>query len=208
MRNPLASINLAAFNISRKTKEVVFRTHLDTITKKVMESNQIINNLLFYSRLRMPEYEPVNFFDLLNECIDHVQSQFKSKKPDVRRLYGSLENIQLDADPTQMKEVFNNILNNAFDAVIDPEGVITVSADLGTDNVVIRVDDNGSGIAQEDIKQVFDPFFTTKTKGTGLGLSVSRHIVNSHNGTIGLVSAAGKGTTVTVTLPRTHRKSS
>ena len=65
----------------------------------------------------------------------------------------------------------------------------------------VAVSDTGVGIDDENMKKIFEPLFTTKTKGTGLGLSVCQQIVSRHNGTVGVVSVQGEGTTFTVRLP-------
>jgi polar amino acid transport system substrate-binding protein len=86
---------------------------------------------------------------------------------------------------------------------------LTTSLDSESDSVLIEVRDEGVGIAQEHLPQLVDPFFTTKreTGGTGLGLSVSAGIVKKHGGTLCFASAPGEGTTVTLSLPVTSRRS-
>jgi len=105
-----------------------------------------------------------------------------------------------------MRELFQNILNNAYDAVQDGKGKVKISAEESGGSVSICIEDNGSGIEKADLEKVFDPFFTTKAKGTGLGLPVCKQIVSLHGGTIKIESAPGKGTAVTVTLPLKYRR--
>jgi signal transduction histidine kinase len=72
------------------------------------------------------------------------------------------------------------------------------------DRIFVEIRDTGTGIAPEDINRIFDPFYTTKDegKGTGLGLAVSRNIIESHGGDIGVRSAVGLGTTFRIILPK------
>jgi len=109
--------------------------------------------------------------------------------------------LVIDADILQLKELFNNILNNACDAVIDNKGGVIINCELLENNIKLCFEDNGIGINQSDIEKIFEPFFTTKSKGTGLGLFVCYQIIQNHAGTINIKSNPGKGTTVSVTLP-------
>jgi two-component system NtrC family sensor kinase len=113
------------------------------------------------------------------------------------------------ADPTQLTQVFVNLLLNAAQAIPDEQSgtansVITVRSRLQTDGrVAIEVRDTGRGISETDQKRLFEPFFTTKPldQGTGLGLFVSLGIISSFQGEIEVESQLGAGTTVRVLLP-------
>jgi len=112
------------------------------------------------------------------------------------------------ADPSQLQQVFVNLLNNAIDAIVDRHGSeggeLTVQARPAVNGrVMITVGDNGIGISPENIKRVFAPFFTTKPvgKGTGLGLSVCYGIIDGMGGTMEVSSQKGVGTTFTINLP-------
>jgi signal transduction histidine kinase len=95
-----------------------------------------------------------------------------------------------------------NLMLNARDAVADG-GTIRVATLARADQVLLRIEDDGHGIAAEHLDQIFDPFFTTKKtgEGTGLGLSICLGIVQSHDGKIEVTSAPGDGTTFTIVLP-------
>ncbi|GEM_PF-5528901 len=201
LRNPLASIALAASNIQRKANNPLLEKHLVTIGKKVFESDQIINNLLYYSRIKSPHYEMVNIYGIVKECVDAKRKQLRKKiyfKPRMK----AAASVLIEADPVQMKEVFSNIIHNACDAVPDQNGKIEIAIIEEADRVKICISDNGCGIEKEYLNKVFDPFFTTKARGTGLGLSVCRQIVNLHGGSIYLESQLKKGTVVILDLPK------
>ncbi|MCX6353426.1 MAG: ATP-binding protein [Candidatus Aureabacteria bacterium] len=201
LRNPLAAMRLSVSNLELKVKEAVLKKHLQNIDKKIVESDQIIGDLLYYARIRMPEHETICLDDIIDECIE-VAQKLSKKKLSVKKKFASLENNFLDADPRQIKEVFQNILNNAYDAVPDRKGAIEIEARDDTGFIQVGFKDNGAGIDKHNLDKVFDPFFTTKTNGTGLGLSVCREIVDLHGGAIRIESQPGKGTTVTVSLPK------
>lgn len=118
----------------------------------------------------------------------------------------------------ELAQVVINLIGNARDAILEsrkeaqgeaqaPPGVIDVGLEVSPTAVVIRVADNGGGIASEAIGRIFDPFFTTKevTKGTGLGLSISFGIANAMGGTL-RAENIGDGATFTLDLPRASRK--
>ncbi|MFA5388215.1 MAG: ATP-binding protein, partial [Candidatus Omnitrophota bacterium] len=201
LRNPLAAIHMASYNIRRKAQNPLLDKHLATIEKKVNESDQIINNLLFYSRLKSPQYESFNICDIMDECITVMKDRYQKNEICIEARMGPLKKISIEADPLQLKEVFNNILGNACDAITDGRGKVEIEGGLDGSFVRIRVKDNGSGISAEDMEKVFDPFFTTKAKGTGLGLTVCKQIMEFHDGIIDIVSRQGEGTAITIKLP-------
>ncbi len=204
LRNPLAAIGMAVYNIRRKIKNPDIDKHLSNIDKKVVESDQIINNLLLYSQLKPPNYERVNIFDIIEECDETSNNQSKKEIRVIKNM-DSIKDLLIEADPIQIEEVFSNILNNAYDAVLPDKGEIKIISENYADLVKITIKDNGIGIDKSNLDKIFDPFFTTKAKGTGLGLSVCRQIVKMHGGEIGVESESGKGTSISVILPKKEK---
>jgi len=204
LRNPLAAIGMAAYNIKKKANNPDIESHLMNINKKVAESDQIIGNLLFYSRLKPPNYERINIAKILEECSEVIEK--KERKPFIVKHLDGISNDIIDADPVQIKEVFYNVLNNAYDAVPHKDGEIKITAKSDNGSVLISFEDNGSGIEKDIIGKIFDPFFTTKSKGTGLGLAVCRQIVTMHGGQIEAKHRPGKGANIFLRLPK-RRKS-
>ena len=107
----------------------------------------------------------------------------------------------LEADDDKLNQVFLNLFLNGIQAMDSGGGILAVSSHRKGKNVVVVVEDTGSGIAEEDLQKVFDPYFTTKSDGTGLGLALSAKIVEEHEGEIVLASRPGEGTSVEVVLP-------
>lgn len=202
LRNPLAAISMASSNIRRKAQNPLLASHLDNIEKKIYESDQIINNLLFYSRIKSPHYEHVDIGSILKECVASAKERFPHAKASVRVRGKDLKGIAIKADPLQMRELFNNILNNAYDALPRSGARIEIDADATPERIAIAIRDNGCGIDREHLEKIFDPFFTTKAKGTGLGLAVCYQIATQHRGALTIRSTTRRGTTVSVTLPR------
>ena len=111
-------------------------------------------------------------------------------------------------NPTELREVFINIINNALEAMPDG-GCISFSTWSKDDIVFISISDNGEGMSAEIKKNIFDPFFTTKVAtGTGLGLSTVYGIVKRHNGKIEVESKVGKGSTFILQFPAADKADS
>jgi signal transduction histidine kinase len=110
-------------------------------------------------------------------------------------------------DARRLRESIEHVLHNAI-AYTDRKGRILLTADGDADNAVIRITDNGSGIAADDLPRVFDRFDRIVEAGVrgeaalGLGLPLTRQFVEAHGGSVELESSKGQGTTVTLTIPR------
>jgi PAS domain S-box-containing protein len=204
LRNPLGVIQTAILNIRRKSKETTIERHLANIEKKISESNLIISNLLRYSRIRPPHLEKVGLFDLITESLGAVADRFPEHVITIETDMEPIKHEKTDMDVVQVKEVFDNILNNAYQAVVDTDGKIEIVGRAGPRGICVRVKDTGAGIKREDLDRVFEPFFTKRSRGTGLGLTICRELVKLHGGTVTIESEPGSGTCVTVNLPLTR----
>ncbi|MGE5280480.1 MAG: sensor histidine kinase, partial [Deltaproteobacteria bacterium] len=201
LRNPLAAIRMAAYNIRRKAANPALSGHLENIEAKIEDSEQIITNLLFYSRMRPPVFAPVALESLLEECLREVEHRHGNNGAAVLRRFEDLADVTIEADAVQMKELFSNLLNNAFEALEGGKGMVEVAAGRENNMLRVAVRDSGRGIAAHNLERIFEPFFSDKARGTGLGLTVSRQIAVFHGGEIRVASREGAGTTVTVSLP-------
>lgn len=205
LRNPLAAIKMASYNAQRKAQNPLLDKHFSNIEIKLHESENIIDNLLFYSKIRVPHCAPINIHNILSVCIEDTKARFPGHKVSIIRKDSPLKKLLVEADAVQIREIFANLLNNSFDAVGQRKvGLIEIRAEVEGRNIKISVKDNGAGISKENLERIFQPFFSTKAKGTGLGLTVAQQVVELHGGSIGLESQEGKGTTITISLPIKH----
>ena len=173
---------------------------MSNIEKKVWEGNQIIDNLLSYARIKIPNYENVRIRNIIEECVASVQGRFSPKGITIEEKYGDGLDF-IEADANQIREIFSNILDNACQAYVTSEGKVELSAELEGDMIKVTIQDYGVGIAKEDLDKVFEPFFTRKSKGTGLGLTICNELVNLHHGRLEINSRQGEGTVICVYLP-------
>lgn len=163
------------------------------------EMAEIVGNLKDFSRLDRSKVTSFNLNDGLASSLGLARHMLKSIT--VNRKFGKIAPIT--CAPSQINQVFLNLITNAAQALPAAGGEVTLSTRDDAGGVVVEVADNGKGIPAEVLPKIFDPFFTTKEvgKGTGLGLSISYKIVQQHGGRIAVASTVGKGTKFTVWLP-------
>ena len=110
---------------------------------------------------------------------------------------------QIRIDASKIRQVLVNLVQNAAEAIGDGGGLVALRASAAPDGkgVVLVVEDDGPGIAREDLDRLFEPFFTTKFTGTGLGLTISKGLIEQHGGRLHADSAAERGATFYILLP-------
>ncbi|MFN0040619.1 MAG: ATP-binding protein [Burkholderiales bacterium] len=160
---------------------------------------EIVGNLKDFSRLDRSKVNHFNLNDGLTSTLLLAKHLLKSITVD--RQFGDIPEIV--CSPSQINQVFLNLITNAAQAMENMQGTITLKTRTEGEGVAVDVLDNGKGIPPEVLPKIFDPFFSTKEigKGTGLGLSISYKIIQQHGGRIDVKSQPGKGTRFTVRLP-------
>lgn len=185
--------------------------------------SQIVMSLRNFSRLDVKECKQVDIHEGIDSTLLILKHRLKQQtsRPEIQVIqeYGELPKIE--CYPSQLNQVFMNILSNAIDALdesflsgnlssVQNKGQIRISTEVNDSNsVVIRIADNGPGISTEVQEKVFNPFFTTKPvgKGTGLGLAISYQIiVEKHSGKVQCISKPGQGTEFVILLPIKQKK--
>ena len=162
---------------------------------------KIVQDLKDFSRVdSSQEWQTADLHQGIDSTLNIVNNEIKYKA-DVVKEYGQLPPVE--CLPSQLNQVFMNLLVNAAHAMGAQRGCITIRTGTQGDKVWLEFEDNGSGIPPELQIKIFDPFFTTKPvgKGTGLGLSLSYGIVQKHHGEITVRSEGGKGTVFRIVLP-------
>jgi two-component system, NtrC family, sensor kinase len=161
---------------------------------------KIVQDLKDFSHIgSTDEWQLVDLHAGIDSTLNIVQNEIKYKA-EVIKDYAKLP--QVECLPSQLNQVFMNMLINAAQAISE-RGVIAIRSGIEADRVWLEFSDTGKGIAAENLNRIFDPFFTTKPvgKGTGLGLSLSYGIIQKHAGKIDVRSEVGVGTTFRITLP-------
>jgi signal transduction histidine kinase len=181
-------------------------TLLDDTLHGVGQIGELIGNLKDFSRLDQARTDSANVNALLDSALRMVQHLVRKRGIEIARHAGELPEIE--CAPAQINQVLLNLLSNAIQAIEHDKGRITVRTQALDGRVLVLVEDNGKGIAAENLAKIFDPFFTTKPvgQGTGLGLAIAHQIVEQHSGLVRVASKPGTGTRFLVALPIVQRK--
>jgi signal transduction histidine kinase len=162
---------------------------------------KIVQDLKDFSHVdTRQEWEWADLHKGLDSTLNIVNNEIKYKA-DVVKHYGTLPEVECLA--SELNQVFMNLLVNAAQAVNKPRGTLVIRTGSSQDEVWIEIEDDGCGIAPDNLRRIFDPFYTTKPvgKGTGLGLSLAYGIVHKHSGQLTVRSELGQGSVFRVTLP-------
>jgi two-component system nitrogen regulation sensor histidine kinase GlnL len=213
VKNPLASIEVMAGVLKRQMtdREEALET-LNDIIKEAKMANAIVVEVLEFVRPIQLQVERAALDEVFKDSITLAEGKMRRGAVSINTIIEP-DVPELLADPHQLRQLFSNLLANAFEALggeghvdirawllpgeDEPEG----AADPQPPQVVVEVRDSGPGISAEDLERIFSPFFSTKPQGTGLGLAIVRNVVDAHDGRIDATSAPGRGATFRVTLP-------
>jgi signal transduction histidine kinase len=201
--------------MSDEMKEVMsdLEHSLVRIQENVVQGGEIVQGLLRYTRKGEEGFAPVEIDRLVTAALEMAQFKIKTHELRILREYGS--NVpKIKGNFTQLQEVFFNMIDNAYDAMMqrkhekkEPgyQPTLRIQAEPMGERIIIKFVDNGIGVKQEDFQKIFTPFFTTKLsskKGTGLGLYVIKKIVDeNHKGKVTFISKYMEGTTMKIDLP-------
>ncbi|MEB3181513.1 MAG: CBS domain-containing protein [Nostocaceae cyanobacterium] len=202
---------------------------LNSMKQGAVRINHIVQSLKNFSRLDQAKWKRVDIHEGIDNTLlllsHRLKPQRQRREIQVIKDYSQLPKI--DCYPSQLNQVFMNILSNAIDAVSEwePDGhegfgenslpithyplpTIHIRTYTKNNRVIIAIANNGAAIDPELIKRIFDPFFTTKApgKGTGLGLYISYKIIEEHGGQLSCNSEVGQGTEFIIELPMVHRE--
>ena len=203
LNNPLATVLLYADILLRELpSDDPRRAELEIIVRETNRCKTTVASLLDFARQHQVQAQEIDLNALLENIIAIERQHDTYRQVSVHLdLQDDLPLIQ--ADPTQLRAVFINLLSNAAEAM-PAGGAVTVKTIPGPAGMVtITIADTGEGIAPENLSKLYTPFFTTKPvgQGTGLGLAISYGIVKMHRGQILVESQVGQGTTFTIRLP-------
>jgi two-component system, NtrC family, sensor histidine kinase PilS len=198
IRNPLASI-AGSFNLLQSDLELSSdqRQLAQIITRETERLNKTITEFLSYARPPSPKPQPTELSELISETVQLMRNSAELKSS--HHIETLLGRVEVNVDPSMMRQVFYNLASNAFKAMPDG-GTLSIRLEARNGNAHIRFEDTGDGIGEDEMKRLFVPFNSSFRKGTGLGLPIVYQIIVAHNGSISVKSRKGVGTTFVIEL--------
>ncbi|MGH1463194.1 MAG: sensor histidine kinase [Neptuniibacter sp.] len=207
--NPVTGIACLAQNLKLETDNRYILETGDQIVEQTKRISRIVQSLVRFAHSGQPhanrEQLPVSISQCAEEAVHLLSLDSHGKQ--LKYINQIPNNVRINGDPQQIQQVFVNLLQNASDASENGDRIWLNTVE-NSEQVIIRVTDEGTGISTESQERLFEPFFTTKEagQGTGLGLSLVYNIIEEHYGSIEIISPANnkqkKGTQVALTLPR------
>jgi signal transduction histidine kinase len=206
IRNPLAVIKGSAETLTRRLQSAdpVTTEVAGYISSEVNRLNTIVTRFLNFARPLKLEKRGTQMRSLLDRALKVARDRWPDAKVEVTQHY-SEDLPEMSVDPDLCEQAFTNLVLNAYEAMADTGGRLTLSAAAansdGRRGVEVAIEDTGPGIPSELREQIFNPFYTTKKDGVGLGLSLVSKIVDDHRGWIRISSEPGKGACFRLFLP-------
>lgn len=204
IKNPLTPMKLnvqqlkKSWEFSNTDQEQKMQRITDSLLEQIENLSAIASEFSDFAKMPVSKPEVVNMEDIINHSIElynnyeNVRIFFKNKAV----------NNHVKADYQQLIRVFNNVIDNAVQAIPkEKQGMIEIEMSSGKVSLLIKVTDNGKGITVEKQKDIFAPSFTTKSSGMGLGLTMVKNIINNAGGKVWFESMENKGTTFFIELP-------
>ncbi len=206
VKNPLSAVlGYAQLSKRKLDQPEALLKNLDIIEHETKRCNEIISNLMQFSRQEKGEYEQISVNEVVKKSMAIVDHQLSLKN--VRLESELADDIpQITGNANQLQQVLMNLMINAEHAICDDGddgGTVTLATFVKGESLMLTVSDTGPGITAEVAAKIFEPFFTTKPagQGTGLGLSVSYGIIKDHGGEISVERADTGGAKFVVELP-------
>jgi len=204
LNNPLAAIRSYADNalvFLQREQQQPTQDNLQRIIHLTERMAKISSQLKFFARKSSGELHTVPLLSIINMAVELIKPQLKSNQVSIIVDDGNID-VQVNVDQVQLEQVLVNLLSNAMQAVEESsEKHIHISLCRNQEQVIVQVDDSGSGINIENLPQLFDPFFTTKETGLGLGLSISHKIMRNMQGNITAENRPNAGARFNLSLP-------
>jgi len=211
IKNPLTPIQLAAERLRHKylhTMDQKDANTLDRLTNTIVQQvetmKEMVNTFSDYARTPEIKAQAMDINALMSEVLDLFTNLNQKTKIELN-LEPHLPMV--NADVSRLRQVFNNLLKNAFDACENStNSTLTITSQCistaGAKYVEISISDTGPGIAEDIMERIFEPYVTTKAKGTGLGLAIVKKIIEEHNGIVWLENNQDKaGVSAIIRLP-------
>lgn len=209
LRNPLGTIQTSVDVLRQRldTCPKDLERTLERIVRNIHRCENIINELLDYSRGSRPHLQTVH----IDAWLDDILIPYRTN-PDVRIEAEIPAGLVCELDPERLRRAVINVIDNAIHALTESERRshtdqprIRIRVHKDTERLVIAIEDNGPGIPDAVLERIFEPLFSTRAFGVGLGLAIVQQILEQHAGGVEVSSNEQLGTRVSLWLPLTHK---
>ncbi len=203
VKNPLSAVLGYAQLSKRKLEQPeVVRQHLDTIEAETKRCNEIIGNLMQFSRQEESEFTDIHLNEVVEKAVGIVDHQLGLKNVHVQTNLANDDPVIL-GNANQLQQVLMNLAINAQQAMEPEGGTVDIESYTDENQVYVSVSDTGPGIPDDVAAKIFEPFYTTKAagQGTGLGLSVTYGIIRDHKGHIRVERSDAGGARFVIQFP-------
>jgi len=205
IRNPLGSLKGVSEILKKRFgSDNVGREFTVILENEINRLDSVLNNYLSLAKKGKGEQKVISIRDIINPVSDLIQSRARKQNTEISLELNDLDSIVF-ADPGQLQQVLLNLIINALHA-IEEKGKVILRTYLWDESIVFKVEDDGRGIPEENMKRLFEPFFSTKDDGIGIGLTLSKRIIEQYDGKIECESEEGKGSILKIYFPLYNKK--
>ena len=199
IKNPIA-VCKGYLDMFDKDNQDHFKKYIPILKDEINRTLLLLEDFLAMNKVKINK-DIIDINLLIEEVVKNIKMLCTKNNIELKTKIIDDE-IYINADYNRLTQVFINLLKNSVEAIPkNKKGKIEVKEILNNNNLIISVQDNGTGMSKELLNKIKEPFYTTKPKGTGLGVSLSEEIIKAHNGTLNYESKKNKYTKVIITLP-------
>ena len=212
IRNPLNAINIIAQRleiefIPQKDAEE-YNSLVAIVRQEIARLNQIIKQFLEFSRPAPLNLTSTNANQYFQSLIDFIAKGFASKNIQIQSNLNINASIHIKIDQDKFRQVIINLCKNSIEAINESSraenGLIMINISQDERKILIKIEDNGVGISENDLAKIYNLYFTNKKQGSGLGLSLVHQIISEHNASIHCTSQPNVGTSFLISLNIEH----
>ncbi|OFD09008.1 sporulation kinase B [Bacillus wiedmannii] len=205
VRNPLTVVKgftqlLKTPNLTPESRD----EYIEHILEELHRAQGIIDDYLTFAKPASEKLDHISVEQELNRVINMILPLCNMNTIHITKDFSTATIV---GNKQHFQQCFLNLIKNGIEAMPNG-GTLHISSSISNNKVIIRIEDSGIGMSQDQINRFGEPYFSTKTKGTGLGTMVAVKIIETMQGSLKIRSVVNKGTTLTITLPRCNNNSS
>ncbi|MED0827000.1 HAMP domain-containing sensor histidine kinase [Bacillus pacificus] len=205
VRNPLTVVKgftqlLKTSNLTPESRD----KYIDHILEELNRAQEIIDDYLTFAKPAPEKLDHISVEQELNRVINMIVPLCNMNTVHITK---DFSNATIVGNKQHFQQCFLNLIKNGIEAMPNG-GTLNISSSISNNKVIIRIEDSGIGMSQEQINRFGEPYFSTKTKGTGLGTMVAVKIIETMQGNLKIRSVMNKGTTLTITFPKCNTNAS